>query len=82
MMYSTYHQVEGTIDLTGGWEHVFSTAVDSPILVARAGTLAPGRSYTFTLTASDTFGSMGYAGDVYIRELQSHSLSAQNSHEC
>ncbi|CAM9178019.1 unnamed protein product, partial [Sphacelaria rigidula] len=53
--------VEGTIDLTGGWEHVFSTAVDSPILVARAGTLAPGRSYTFTLTASDTFGSMGYA---------------------
>lgn len=49
------------IDVSGGWSSVFSTAPSEPILVIPAGVLAPGRSYTFSLTATDSSGS-GYAG--------------------
>lgn len=56
-------QVEGNLDLSGKWGEVFSTAMDDPTaLVMRAGTLSPGRTYTFSLTAIDTSGSSGYAG--------------------
>ena len=55
-------QVYSNIDLSVGWGEVFSTSVYEPTLVARAGVFTPGRTYTFSLTATDSDGSAGYAG--------------------
>ena len=63
MMASPFY-VEGNLDLRDGWGEVFSTPIDSPTLVILAGTLTPGRSYTFALTATNSSGSAGYAGKL------------------
>lgn len=55
-------QVDGNIELEGGWSEAFSTAANEPTLVARAGIFTPGRAYTFSLTATDSDGAVGYAG--------------------
>ena len=55
--------MEGNLDLRDGWEGVFSTPIDSPTLVILAGTLTPGRSYTFSLTATNISGISGFAGE-------------------
>lgn len=69
---SNTRQIEGNLDLTGGWAHVFSTAIDAATLVAPPGTLSQGRTYTFALSATDTFGNTGYAGDESTREFPVH----------
>lgn len=53
-------QVGSDLDLTG--EGTLATAANHPTLVVRAGVLSPGRSYTFSMTATDLFGSTGYSG--------------------
>eukprot|EP00904_Undaria_pinnatifida_P010764 jgi/Undpi1/6818/HiC_scaffold_21.g09294.m1 len=53
-------QVDSNIDLSIGWGEVFSTSVYEPTLVARAGVFTPGRTYTFSLTATDSDGTAGY----------------------
>lgn len=56
--------MEGNLELSdvAEWAEVFSTTVSNPILVARAGVLTAGRTYAFSLTATDSFGGAGYAG--------------------
>lgn len=61
---STPSQVEGNLDTSTEWGEVFSTAISDPTLVVRSGKLSPGRSYTFSLTATDTSGNSGYAGKL------------------
>lgn len=57
-------QVEGNLDTSSGWGEVFRTAISDPTLVVRSGKLSPGRSYTFSLTATDTSSNSGYAGKL------------------
>ena len=40
----------------------FRTEVSNPTLVVHAGVLSPGRQYTFSITATNTFGISGYSG--------------------
>ncbi|CAM9110513.1 unnamed protein product [Ectocarpus fasciculatus] len=51
----------GNLDLTNGWDDVFSTATSDRVLVVRNGVLGAGRTYTFSLSATDTSGQEGYA---------------------
>lgn len=55
-------QVIGNLHVEDGWMHAFTTAASSRNLVARAGVLGPGQLYTFSLSATDSLGSVGYAG--------------------
>ena len=55
-------QVDSNLDLESGWGSTFSTGVNEPTLVARAGIFTPGRTYTFSLTATDSEGAAGFAG--------------------
>lgn len=58
-------QVDNLIDVSGGWAKAYSTAQNVPVLVIRPGVLAPGRRYTFSLSAMDSLGSVnGYAGKL------------------
>lgn len=59
---TNHQQVDSNIDLDNEWGEAFSTAVNEPTLVARAGIFTPGRTYTFSLTATDSGGAAGYAG--------------------
>ncbi|CAM9204557.1 unnamed protein product [Laminaria digitata] len=61
-------QVDGNIDLESGWSAAFSTGITDPTLVARAGIFTPGRTYTFSLTATDKDGAAGYAGNSLSRQ--------------
>ncbi|CAN0410705.1 unnamed protein product, partial [Ectocarpus sp. 12 AP-2014] len=51
----------GNLDLSNGWDDVFSTATSDRVLVVRKGVLGAGRTYTFSLSATDTSGQEGYA---------------------
>ncbi|CAN0003126.1 unnamed protein product [Pylaiella littoralis] len=56
-----WREVDDIVDISDGWSSAYSTAPSASTLVIRAGVLAPGRRYTFSLTATDSSGS-GYAG--------------------
>lgn len=62
---SICRQESGNLDLTNGWDNVFSTATSDRVLVVRKGVLGAGRTYTFSLSATDTSGQEGYAGRRY-----------------
>ncbi|CAM9396526.1 unnamed protein product [Ectocarpus sp. 4 AP-2014] len=51
----------GNLDLSNGWDDVFSTTTSDRVLVVRKGVLGAGRTYTFSLSATDTSGQEGYA---------------------
>lgn len=55
---------DGNLDLRDGWEAVFGTGVDARTLVIRPDTLGAGRTYTFSLSATDAYGNIGYAGKL------------------
>lgn len=40
----------------------FRTEVSNPTLVIPAGVLTPGRQYTFSMTATNSVGGVGYSG--------------------
>ncbi|CAM9387820.1 unnamed protein product [Ectocarpus sp. 12 AP-2014] len=48
-------------DSSSGNDQVFRTSDRHPTLVVRAGALSPGRTYTFTMTATGSSGSTGYS---------------------
>eukprot|EP00752_Nemacystus_decipiens_P006052 g5462.t2 len=56
-----WRQENGNLDLRDGWAGLFSTAVNDPIFVAQQDLLDPGRMYTFSLSATDDSGLVGYA---------------------
>ncbi|CAM9275625.1 unnamed protein product [Ectocarpus sp. 4 AP-2014] len=61
-----WNQVDSNIgllndDSSGGNEQVFRTSDRHPTLVVRAGALAQGRTYTFSMTATGSSGSAGYS---------------------
>lgn len=55
-------QVDSNIDLSDGWSGSFGTGANEPTLVVRPCILTPGRTYTFSLTATDSSASVGYTG--------------------
>ncbi|CAM9843656.1 unnamed protein product, partial [Ectocarpus sp. 4 AP-2014] len=59
-------QVDSNIGLSnddsfGGNDQAFRTSDRHPTLVVRAGALSPGRTYTFSMTATGSSGSTGYS---------------------
>lgn len=68
------------------WGDVFSTESSHPTQVVRPGSLSPGRSYTFSLAATDPMGSIGYTGEtsevapVKYAHSQVHKLRARKSY--
>lgn len=62
---SNCRQESGNLDLSNGWDDVFSTATSDRVLVVRKGVLGAGRTYTFSLSAIDTSEQEGYAGKRY-----------------
>lgn len=76
---NTLLQTYGNLDLESGWGSAFSTGVNEPTLVARAGIFTPGRTYTFSLTATDSDGAAGYAGKsayIVLIEMVSYVVAA------
>ncbi|CAM9572666.1 unnamed protein product [Scytosiphon promiscuus] len=55
------HGVDGDIEALAEAD-VFLTDASNPTRVVRPGSLSSGRTYTFSLTATDATGSFGYAG--------------------
>lgn len=60
-LYDPGFQIDGNLELSLE-ENAFGTGASHPTLVIRAGILSPGRSYTFSMTATDLVGSSGYSG--------------------
>ncbi|CAB1098624.1 unnamed protein product [Ectocarpus sp. CCAP 1310/34] len=58
---SNCRQESENLDLSNGWDDVFSAATSDRVLVVRKGVLGAGRTYAFSLSATDTSGQKGYA---------------------
>ncbi|CAM9609633.1 unnamed protein product, partial [Ectocarpus fasciculatus] len=56
-----WRQENGNLDLRNGWSEAFSTAVNARTLVTRKGALGAGQVYSFSLSATDATGLVGYA---------------------
>ncbi|CBJ29023.1 conserved unknown protein [Ectocarpus siliculosus] len=57
----TWRQENGNLDLRNGWTKAFSTPVNARTLVTRKGALGAGQVYSFSLSATDASGLVGYA---------------------
>ncbi|CAM9100098.1 unnamed protein product [Ectocarpus sp. 8 AP-2014] len=57
----TWRQENGNLDLRNEWSEAFSTPVNARTLVTRKGALGAGQVYSFSLSATDASGLVGYA---------------------
>lgn len=61
---AVFIQVDSHLEVSSDGS-AFRTPASLPTRVVRPGSLSPGRSYTFSLTATDASGSVGYTGKAY-----------------